>query len=219
VPRFAGRGVNFAGWVLRNVGAVDEGVERHQEALEVASRHGSMEVTIAALEDLAEERLGAGDLEAAAGWLTGAESHLRGDLVFGWRLELKLRLLQGRLALANGDSELALAIAEALAARAVEIGVPRYTSVARLLGHRARARIGMPVDLAAAEADLDLLDRSVAVEAWWWTGETAADLRVPGWVDRAADSAARLARAAGERGAALGLSAAQRLDIWKAAAG
>jgi DNA-binding SARP family transcriptional activator/tetratricopeptide (TPR) repeat protein len=219
VPRFAGRGVNFAGWVLRNVGAVDEGVERHQEALEVANRNGTPEVTIAALEDLAEERLGAGDLEAAAGRLMEAQSHLRGDLVFGWRLELKLRLLQGRFALANGDSEQALAIAEALAARAVEIGVPRYTSVARLLGHRARARLGMPVDLAAAEADLDLLDRSVAVEAWWWTGEMAADLRVPGWVDRAADSAARLARAAGERGAALGLSAGQRLDIWKAAAG
>jgi len=219
VPRFAGRGVNFAGWVLRNVGAVDEGVERHEEALEVANRHGSSEVRIAALEDLAEERLGAGDLEAAAGRLEAAESHLRGDLVFGWRLELKLRLLQSRLALASRDSERALAIAVPLAARAVEIGVPRYTSVARLLSHRARSRLGMPVDLAAVEADLDLLDRAVVVEAWWWTGETAADLRVPGWVARAASSAARLARASGERGAALGVSAAQRLDIWKAAAG
>ena len=219
VPRFAGRGVNFAGWVLRNVGAVDEAVERHLEALEVADRHGTTEVTIAALEDLAEERLAAGDLDAAADRLAAAESHLRGDLVFGWRLELKLRLLQSRLALASGQSEQALAIAEPLAARAAEIGVPRYTSVARLLGHRARARLGMPVDLAAVEADLDLLDSAVALEAWWWTGETAADLHVPGWVARAADSAARLARAAGERGAALEVSAAQRLDIWKVAAG
>ena len=217
VPRFAGRGVNFAGWVLRNVGAADEGVERHLEALEVADRHGTTEVTIAALEDLAEERLGAGDLDAAAGRLLAAQSHLRGDLVFGWRLELKLRLLQSRLALASGEFEQAMAIAEPLAARASEIGVPRYTSVARLLGHRARARLGMPVDLAAVEADLDLLDGAVAIEAWWWTGETAADLHVAEWLVRAADSAARLAHASGEREAVLRAAAAQRLDIWKTA--
>ena len=41
VPRFAGRGVNFAGWVLRNVGAADEALDCHLEALEVgrAPRH------------------------------------------------------------------------------------------------------------------------------------------------------------------------------------
>src|SRR5450631_1224654 len=181
--------------------------------------NGTAEVTIAALEDLAEERLTAGDLDAAAGRLSAAQFHLRSDLVFGWHLGLKLQLLQSRFALASGEFEQALAIAEPLAARAGEIGVPRYTCVARLLGHRARARLGMPVDLAAVEADLDLLDGAVAIEAWWWTGETAADLHVPGWVDRAADSAARLARASGERGAALEVSAAQRLDIWKAVAG
>jgi hypothetical protein len=211
--------VNFSGWVLRNVGAPDEAVERHLEALEVADRNGTAEVTIAALEDLAEERLTAGDLDAAAGRLSAAQFHLRGDLVFGWRLELKLRLLQSRLALASGEFEQALAIAEPLAARALKIGVPRYTSVARLLGHRARARLGMAVDLAAVEADLDLLDRAVAIEAWWWTGETAADLHVPGWVVRAADSAAQLARGSGEREAGLRAATAKRLDIWKTAAG
>ena len=77
----------------------------------------------------------------------------------------------------------------------------------------------MPVDLAAVEADLDLLEGAVAIEAWWWTGETAADLHVPGWVVRAADSAARLARASGEREKGLRAAAAQRLDTWKAAVG
>ena len=219
VPRFAGRGVNFSGWVLRNVGAAGEAVQRHLEALEVADRNGTAEVTIAALEDLAEERLAAGDLDAAAGRLSEAQLHLRGDLVFGWRLELKLRLLQSRLALARGQFEQALAIAEPLAARASKIGVPRYTCVARLVGHRARGRLGMPVDLAAVEADLDLLDSAVAIEAWWWTGETAADLRVPGWVARAADCVARLADESGEREKGLRAAAAQRLDTWKAVIG
>ena len=219
VPRFAGRGVNFGGWVLRNVGATDEGVDRHVEALEIAGRHGTAELTIAALEDLAEDRIGRGDLDAAAARLAQAQSTLCGDLVFGWRLELKLRLLQGRLALAGGDFERALAIADALAEAAAAIEVPRYTSVARLLAHRARAVLHLPVDRDAAAADLDLLDRSVAVEAWWWTGETAADLGVPRWVDRAADRAAALARAAGPRQPGLEAQAARRLDAWRSAAG
>jgi len=219
VPRFAGRGVNFTGWVLRNIGAADEAVERHLEALEFAGRDGGTELAIAAIEDLAEDRIERGDLDDAAGRLAEAESMLRGDLVFGWRLELKLRLLRGRLALASGECERALGIADELAAAANAIDVPRYTSVARLLAHRARSRLGLPVDLVAVQSDLDLLDQSVAVEAWWWTGETAADLHVPRWVDRAADRVAELARFAGSREAGLQAEAARRLDGWRVAAG
>ena len=58
MPRFAGRAVNFAGWVLRNLGAWAEALDQHQQALEVAQRDGTAEVTIAALEDLAEHEPG-----------------------------------------------------------------------------------------------------------------------------------------------------------------
>jgi DNA-binding SARP family transcriptional activator/tetratricopeptide (TPR) repeat protein len=219
VPRFVGRGVNFTGWVLRSIGAADEGREHHLEALEVGGSPGIAELSVAALEDLAEDRIERGDLDAAADLLAGAESHLRGDLVFGWRLGLKLRLLTARLALARADYERALTVADELATAAAAIGVPRYTSVARLLGHSARAGLSLPVDLDVVEADLDLLDRSVAVEAWWWTGAVAADLRVPRWVDRAAARVAALAAASGDRQAALAAEAARRLDRWRDAAG
>src|SRR5205085_12114073 len=33
VPRFAGRAVNFAGWVLRNLGAGEEALDHHHQAL------------------------------------------------------------------------------------------------------------------------------------------------------------------------------------------
>jgi hypothetical protein len=84
-----------------------------------------------------------------------------------------------------------------------------------VLGHRACRALGLPVDLDAVAADLDLLEASVAVEAWWWTGETAAGLAVPAWLDAAADRAERLARQAGDHADALRQAAASRLDAWR----
>ncbi|MBV9208845.1 MAG: AAA family ATPase, partial [Actinobacteria bacterium] len=149
VPRFAGRAVNFAGWVLRNLGAWAEALDHHHEALEAGRGQGTADVTIAALEDLAEQHLDSGDLDSAQSRLAEAAVLLVGDLVFGWRLRLKHRLLTGRLALLCGDAERALAEAGALESRAAALGVPRYTSVARLLAHRANRALGLPADLAA----------------------------------------------------------------------
>ncbi len=126
--------------------------------------------------------------------------------MFGWRLRLKHRLHHRPPSPAVRRSpERALAEARALESRATALGVPRYTSVARLLGHRAGRALGLPVDRAAVETDLDLLDALVAIEAWRWTGEVAADFASPAWLDRAADRAARLARERGPlRGRAAG---------------
>ncbi len=217
VPRFAGRAVNFAGWVLRNLGATREAADHHDAALEAGQHQGTAEVTIAALEDLAEQGLDAGDADGAAARLAQAQALLQGDLVFGWRLELKHQLLTGRLALLRGDAGQAYAEASALEARASALGVPRYVSVARLLRHRAARALGDPADLAVVAADLDLLDRSVAIEAWWWTGDIAADLGVPGWLDRAADRAGQLARDAGDHADGFRREVDRRLHDWRAA--
>jgi len=209
VPRFAGRAVNFAGWVLRNLGARQEALDHHHEALEAGQ--GTEDVTIAALEDLAEQDLEAEDPDGAQSRLQEAAALLGGDLVFGWRLRLKHQLLTGRLALLRGDAESALAEASGLAARATALGVPRYASVARLLAHRANHALGRPPDHDAVAADLDLLDRCVAIEAWWWTCDVAADFGQPAWRDRAADRAARLARDAGSHADTLLREADRRL--------
>jgi DNA-binding SARP family transcriptional activator len=206
VPRFAGRAVNFAGWVLRNLGAWPEALDHHHEALEAGQGQGTADVTIAALEDLAEQCLETGDPDGARTRLAEASALLQGNLVFGWRLRLKHQLLTGRLALLAGDGERALAQARELEARAAALGVPRYTSVARLLAHRANHALGGPAEPDAVAADLDLLDGAAAIEAWWWTCDLAGDFAQAAWRDRAADRAARLARAAG--GYADGLLAA-----------
>jgi tetratricopeptide (TPR) repeat protein len=219
VPRFAGRAVNFAGWVLRNLGAFPEALDHHHQALEAGQGQGTADVTVAALEDLAEHDLETGDADAAAARLAEAGALLRADLVFGWRLRLKHQLLTGRLALLRGEAERARAEAGALASRAAELGVPRYASVARLLAYRADHALGRPVDPAAVAADLDLLDRCVAIEAWWWTCDLAADFGLPAWRDRAADRAVRLARDAGAYGDGLLREAGRRLARPPAAAG
>jgi tetratricopeptide (TPR) repeat protein len=219
VPRFAGRAVNFAGWVLRNVGAWQEALDLHSEALEVGRHQGTAEVTIAAIEDLAEQCLDIGDTDGAESRLAEALALLRGDLVFGWRLELKHMLVSGRLALARGEAERALAGATELESRATALGVPRYVSVARLLGHRANRALGVPVDVGAVTADLDLLDGSVAIEAWWWTGDVAADFASAAFLDRAMERAGRLARNAGRHADGLRLAAERRLRVWRDAVG
>ena len=211
--------MNFAGWVLRNLGAWPEALDHHQEALEAGQGQGTADVTIAALEDLAEHSLDTGDPDGAAARLAEAGALLHGDLVFGWRLQLKHQLITGRLALLHGDAERALAEASDLAARAAELGVPRYTSVARLLAHRASHALGRPVDPGAVAADLDLLDRCVAIEAWRWTCDVAADFAQPAWRDRAADRAARLAQGAGNYADGLLREADRRLGRRPRAAG
>ena len=90
--------------------------------------------------------------------------------------------------------------------------MPRYLSVARVLTHRARRALDLPVDLDTVAADLrPAREEAVAVEAWWWSGETASDLAVPAWLDLAAEQAERLALAAGDYADTLRRAADRRL--------
>ena len=219
VPRFAGRGVNLTGWVLRSLGARAQAADLHAAALEIGRGHGTAEVTVAAIEDHAEQCVENGDPDGAASWLAQASDLLHGDLVFGWRLDLKLRLLTARLALLRGDPEQAAAVSRDLERRARDLALPRYVSVARLTAHRASLRLGQPATPEQVEADLDLLDSSVAIEAWWWTGDLAADYGVPAWLDRSAGHVTRLSRQAGRYASGLEAAARQRMAAWQSRIG
>jgi DNA-binding SARP family transcriptional activator len=220
VPRFAGRSVNFAGWVLRNLGDRGRALDCHSEAMEAGRQHGTPDVTIAVLEDLAEIRIDDGDPDGAARLLAEAGGMLAaaGDLVFGWRLALKHDLITARLALLRGDAEQALATGARLTGTAMKLGVPRYASAARVLSHRANRCLGVPIDMDAVEADLGELAASVAIEAWWWTGDAAADFGVPAWLERAARLVGRLAGQAGPHSGSLRREADKRMEQWELAA-
>jgi len=219
MTRFEGRGVNFGGWVLRNLGAREQGAEDHLRVLELSHHSGAPELGIAALEDLAEDRLVVGDVDAADRYLDEVDARLDGELVFGWRLDFKRRLLRARAAMSREDPATALGIASDLDELATAAGVPRYSSVARLLVHRAHAALGEPVDLDAVRADLNATRDAVALEAWWWIGDSAAAHGVRRWVDDAAAAVATLARESGDHAATLERASTTRLDAWRAATG
>ena len=211
VPRFAGRAENFSGWVLRNVGAIGAGVDHHEGALETGRGNNAQETQIAALEDLAEQCIEDGDLSGAESRLAAALALLTGDLVFGWRLELKHALLRARLALASEQPEQARAEAAELESRAASLGVPRYECVARVLRHRADHALGHTADLLAVIADLERVESCVAVEAWRWTAGTAAQFDSTPLRDLALAQAGRLARQAGPYADGLVAAARHRL--------
>lgn len=216
VPRFAGRGVNFGGWVLRSLGATSAGIDAHQEALAIAEDVGFPEMLVAALEDLAEERIRAEDPAAAAVLLDRARPALAGDLVFGWRLAMKLDLLDAQVQLLRGAPEEALRTAERLRDAAAASGVPRYETCARLVVHRARAALGEAPDTEGAWQDLAALERAVGIEAWWWAGRTGADLGDPRWTERSEALVADLARRSGDHADTLRAEADRRLAEWRA---
>jgi DNA-binding SARP family transcriptional activator len=217
VRRFAGRGINISGWVLRNVGEPERAAELHHAALDEGDFEGTGELRVAALEDLAEDRLLAGDPVAAAALLGTAEESLHGNLVFGWRLAMKLQMLRARLALDTAAPEQALELARELSEDAVRAGVPRYATAADLLVHRARHALGEQVDLDAVDSTVRQAHDAVRLE-WWWAGETGAALGVDLWIDLAEVWADELAHQSGEHEAALRKYADRRLAEWRLSA-
>ena len=220
VPRFAGRAVNFAGWVLRNLGAEQQALDLHLEALDARpAPRARAEVTVAALEDLAELAWRPGTPTARRCCSPRPRSCSCGDVVFGWRLAFKHQLLTARR-----PSWPATPSEPGRWPASWQLQRPRSACRAmpaspRLTVHLAGRMLDLPADPAAIEADLDLLDRSAAIEAWRWTGEIGAAFGHPGWLARAEERARRLAgqrrrarRRAGRavRRAACGLAAGRR---------
>ena len=99
-----------------------------------------------------------------------------------WRFDQRRGLLLARLALAEQDAAAALEAAEPVAAAAEERGDARYAVLGRLVRATAQARLGEPVDAAAADADLDALAEVAALEGWWLAADVAdaTGRRTPG---------------------------------------
>lgn len=204
VPRFEGRACNFRGWVLRALGQWGRADDANRQAADLLGTIDFPETLIASSLDLAASSLLRRDAHGAAEQLDRARSMFSTPLVFGWRLDLRLRLETARLDLLIDDPIRALETASRIERDASQLGVERYATVARLVEARARARLGEPPDFAAIEQDLDALDGAVGIDSWWITAEVARDFSMPIWRDRALARAAVLGRRAGAENVELG---------------
>jgi len=199
-PRFAARADNTRAFVLRNLGLVEEADACNTAAYELSLRQQGMgEPIVDALLGLADGRLRAGDLVAAAALLDRAAHEASVPHPFAWRHALRGRLLRGRLALARGEHRAAAATADELLAAAP---IARYRVLARLL-----AAAADPARYPAAADDVVALEKDAPLEAWWLTAELAERTHSVGlmqlsasrrsWAERARDAVTPGRRAPG----------------------
>jgi hypothetical protein len=97
---------------------------------------------------------------------------------YRWRHELRLDVLEGRLALLRGDPDAALVLAQRLIATATDRYAPRYAQLGELIRLQARAALEAepPPDDALAELSSSL-SAVAGVEAWWLMADLGTWLR------------------------------------------
>lgn len=177
-PRYGGVFYTLRARVLRNLGAAEQA--DRLDALAAADHWRSPVTSPWAVTGLADGRIRAGDLTAAAGYLDQMAEG-RSHLYLRWHNRLDEQLLRARLALAAGDHAQARRRATDLAAEASRLGTLQHATLARLTLAQARARADDPADPAEVEPDLAALPDVAGLEAWWLTADLATDYRADRW--------------------------------------
>jgi DNA-binding SARP family transcriptional activator len=171
--RYAGRADNCRGYVLRNLGELERADDLNAAARAAGAAIELAEPQAHALLDLAEGRLRAGDLDAAALLLAEA-SPFGGDdhrHAYRWRHLVRARWLQGRLHLALGETEEAANAADAVVREAEDRDIARYAAFGSVLALHVRISRGEPPGLAEALRVVDSLGSTAAMEQLWLVSE------------------------------------------------
>jgi DNA-binding SARP family transcriptional activator len=177
LTRYAALGVNMGAWVLRNVGEVARAREANAAALEGAHELAYRELEVYALLDPCDDAIAAGDATAASNAVDAARELMEEMYAYRWRHELRVDLLEGRIALLRGDADAALQLAGRLIASATDRYAPRYTQLGEVLRLQALARLDAAPPPADALAELSSSLSAVAgVEAWWVMADLGAAL-------------------------------------------
>lgn len=209
--RWTPRPLNLRGWIIRNLGALDEADELTRAAIDAARHQGLDEPLANGLLDLASGRLFAGDVDGADTLLREAAALTEVEHAFRWRHQLRGRLIRARLDQATGDLHGSLGGAESLAVDATALGVARYEVQARLVAAMAAHLIGAAPDLETVAALLHRLDEVAGLEGWWITAEVARVFGVHQWEELAGRRVRSLRRQAGGNAEALDRAASRYL--------
>lgn len=162
---------NFWAWILGAIGRIEQADTRSRAALEGAERFS--EPKHHALLDLALAAIEREDPAAAAGWLAQLDVPPDEAGAMAWHQRQRLWLMEGRVALLEGDARTGAHLAEQVRADALRRGAPRAVLQAEVLSHLTQAALGEPV-AAAVDATLEGLDGLGRLEGWRVTARLAA---------------------------------------------
>jgi DNA-binding SARP family transcriptional activator len=177
LTRYAALGVNLGAWVLRNIGEVARARAGNDEALDGARDSAFRDLEVYTLLDPCDDAIAARDVAAATKAIEAARERMHDIYAYRWRHELRVELLEGRIALLRSDADGALAHADLLVASATARYAPRYTQLGEVLRLQALAASGAeaPTEVVLNELSASL-SRVAGVEAWWLMAELGASL-------------------------------------------
>jgi hypothetical protein len=169
--------VNVGAWVLRNIGEVTCAREDNAIAQAGARETAYRELEVYAALDPCDDLIAERDVVRASELLATAQTLMDDVYAYRWRHYLRVDLLHGRIALARGDPDIALGIAERLITAAAGRRAPRYTQLGAVLRAQARAALGEEPPSPALLAELSSSLSNVAgIEAWWLMADLGASL-------------------------------------------
>jgi DNA-binding SARP family transcriptional activator/tetratricopeptide (TPR) repeat protein len=213
--RFRDRMANVRGWLLRSTGQIATAADIHSSVIDRAGGAGGGPANDAVAEafwvahlDLADGWLLAGDLERAGAAVAHLSPVRTWDGTMAWHQRHRADLLAARLALAQGDCDLAQQLAGAVHLDAQARSARRYELLASAV--REAARPERPLD--EVSVIVDGLASCAGLEAWWLTAAIARQHQVEEWRALAERRAADLIQAAGEEAAPLERWARRVLD-------
>lgn len=194
LTRYASLGVNLSGSVLRNTGDISRARDCNAIAIEGARESLYRELEVYALLDPCDDAIAEQDIASATDALDAARVLMRDVYAYRWRHELRVDLLDGRVALLRGDPVAALQCAERLIESATLRCAPRYTQLGDALRLQARALGGAEPPAEDTLRELSVSLSAVAgVDAWWIMAELGAALESHACFELAASHRDRLA--------------------------
>lgn len=212
--RLHGPARNVRGYLLRQSGCHAEADEQNVLARECTSGPDGAPSAQALEEaywvahlDLAEGRLAVGDLAGAADLEAAMAPMDAWTGTMAWHQRHRLDLLRARLAAVDGERDRAHELASQVATDARARRAHRYAALAEATA----VLVGDGGDLAAAEAAIDELRSSSALEAWRVAAALGQRFDVRRWTALAERHAGELIRLAGEQAPALRAEAARLL--------
>jgi tetratricopeptide (TPR) repeat protein len=199
---------NGRAWILRWCGASGEADELNLAAVEATSPTGPRaEAFYAGRLDLADGRMLAGDTADAAAIVDQLAAIEAWQGTMAWHQRHRWRLLQARLALADGRREQAAEFADEVARDASSRGAGRYALIATAIGALAG---GAPsANLAALDDVVVAMGSCAALDGWPLVHELGRKFDVATWRAQAETTAGVTVRTAPSASAAASFVAGQ----------